>query len=509
MAINPSDISNIGLAGGNPVEAMAQGYKLADLVDQRQMNKMKMQAYQQEAQDAQTLKSLAKNFDTTTEEGRSGLAAAVAKVDPSKSIELQKIFTELESKQNENLKSQYDIVGKKMQFEAAAIAPYWQQASQMETQGRSPQEIDAALLPAISQTLKTLGQQTLPNGKPVLSQEEIAGFAAKLQNGNVKGALQSVMMSHEKGAEWLKMQQPKFGRPFAMTGKQGPGMYVMGADGEPRYVGGQAPTVAERVGGGVGAMPAGGVDQGLVKSIGTYGRPPLSVRERNTPAGQAVMAEVRKQYPEYKEYQYKVIGDAVNRFSTGKQGDTLRSIGTSMRHISTLEETVDALKNGDVAILNRLGNVLQNELGLSSAPNDFDTIKGLVADEINKAVVGGAGTGGERQELQEKIKSSLKPETLASALKYLKELMGGQLLGLEYQYKSATGLKDFEDRFLGEQPETVDLLLSEKERTKGSGKGAGPAGGAPKQITEGTIIYSNDPTKPNKILRGGEWQVMQ
>ena len=164
------------------------------------------------------------------------------------------------------------------------------------------------------------------------------------------------------------------------------------------------------------------------------------------------------------------------------------------------------MKNGDVAILNRLGNVLQNELGLSSAPNDFDTIKGLVADEINKAVVGGAGTGGERQELQQKIKSSLKPETLASALKYLKELMGGQLLGLEYQYKSATGLKDFEDRFLGEQPETVDLLLSEKERTKGSGKGAAPAGGA-QNYQEGQT--ATNAKGDRMIFRGGQWQPMQ
>jgi hypothetical protein len=487
MAINPSDIGNIGLSGGNPVEAMAQGYKLADLVDQRQMNKMKMQAYQQEAQDAQTLKSMAGKYDLSTEEGRTSYAAAAAKVDPAKGMEALKAFTELDTQQNKLQESNYAVMGKKLEMEAQSVAPLWQQASQMQAQGRSPQEIDAALLPSVTQTLKSLSQQTLPNGKPVLSQEEIAGFSQKLQNGNIKGALDGIMMNHEKGAEWLKMQQPKFGTTKTMTGKEGPGVYERNErTGEWTKVGGMAPTAAAQnqvAGVTPGAIPAGGIDPGLVKSIGTYGRPPLSVRERNTPAGQAVMAEVRKQYPEYKEYQYKVIGDAVNKFSTGKQGDTLRSIGTSMRHISTLEETVDALKNGDVAMLNRLGNVLQNELGLSSAPNDFDTIKGLVADEINKAVVGGAGTGGERQELQQKIKSSLKPETLASALKYLKELMGGQLLGLEYQYKSATGLKDFEDRFLGEQPETVDLLLSEKERTKGSGKGAAPAGGAPKQIT--------------------------
>ena len=520
MPINASDIASLGLTGGNPVQSMEQGYKLADLVDQRAINKMKMQGVQQEMQDVQTIKNVLSKHDVSTPEGQAKAAAEVIKISPEYGLKLQKAFTDQQTGQNENLKSELEIIAKKNDVLSAAAVPVYMQIQKMRADGRTDAEIDAAVMPAVTQVISTLKNQTLPNGKPILSPEEMQGVVSGLQRGGLADAMDTWMMNSEKTKGLIESRlkaESKFGPTKTMTGDQGPGVYERNErTGKWTKVGGMAPTAAERGGGGAGggaggagAMPAGGIDMGLVKSIGTYGRPPLSARERNTPAGQAVMAEVRKQYPEYKEYQYKVIGDAVNRFSTGKQGDTLRSIGTSMRHISTLEETVDALKNGDVAMLNRLGNVLQNELGLSSAPNDFDTIKGLVADEINKAVVGGAGTGGERQELQQKIKSSLKPETLASALKYLKELMGGQLLGLEYQYKSATGLKDFEDRFLGEQPEVVDLLLSEKERTKGSGKGAGPAGGAPKQITEGTIIYSNDPTKPNKILRGGKWQVMQ
>jgi hypothetical protein len=56
--------------------------------------------------------------------------------------------------------------------------------------------------------------------------------------------------------------------------------------------------------------------------------------------------------------------------------------------------------------------------------------------------------------------------------------------------------------------EKMQNEAEEKQRSEAQGGGT-QGGGAPKQITEGTIIYSNDPTKPNKILRGGKWQVMQ
>ena len=487
MAINPSDIASIGSAGGNPIEAMATGYKLADLVDQQAMNKMKMAGAQQEMQDIQTLKSLSSKYDVSTPEGQAKYASEAIKVNPEMGLKVQKAFNESQAGQNELTKSNYEVLSKQLELEANAVAPLWQQASTMQAQGRTPQEIDAALLPAATQTIQTLAKTTLPNGKPALSQEQITQLTGKLQNGNLKGLLDGIMLSHAKGYELLKSQQQKFGHPFAMTGPQGPGMYQQNpVTGAVSRLGGVAPTTAERnmeAGVTFGSIPAGGIDPGLVKSIGTYGRPPLSARERNTPAGQAVMAEVRKQYPEYKEYQYKVIGDAVNKFSTGKQGDTVRSIGVSMDHLATLEEAAKALNNGDVAALNRVGNFIQQQFGLSTAPNDFATIKPLVADEVLKAVVGGAGGVSDREELQKTISAASSPQALMSAISRLKELMGGQMLGLRRQYKAATGLDDFNDRILADQPEALQLLTEHETSVKARQQGAAPAGGAPKQIT--------------------------
>jgi len=470
MPINPSDISNIGLAGGSPVEAMAQGYKLADLVDQRQMNKMKMQAYQQEAQDAQTLKSLAKNFDTTTEEGRSGLAAAVAKVDPSKSIELQKSFTELESKQNENLKSQYDIVGKKMQFEAAAIAPYWQQASQMEAQGRSPQEIDAALLPAISQTLKTLGQQTLPNGKPVLSQEEIAGFAAKLQNGNVKRALQSVMMSHEKGAEWLKMQQQKVGRPFAMTGEQGPGMYVMGENGQPRFVGGQATTAGGGGDGGPKVHSSKILDDGTVVNVMADGKV-----EVETPNGEKVSGEERRQaLKDAAQEGADIQGERARARQTATDAaktanQAFGSVQSIRSNIGNLKEAVAAIDAGA-----NTGVIASRFPNLTNASIELQNIQSKLGLDVIGAVTFGALSEGELNlALQTALPTQLDPPALKE---WLTKRIAAQEKLSDYLTKQATYLS---------KPGNTQAGWMEKMQNEAGGNQGGGAqgGGAAKQIT--------------------------
>ena len=518
MPISASDIASLGSAGGNPVEAMASGYKLADLVDQRQMNKMKMQGYEQEMQDAQTLKSLARKYDTSTQEGQAKYVADAIKVNPEYGMKAQKAFSEMEQGQNELLKSQYEIMGKQLEAEAGALSPLALQARQMQSQGRTKEEINAALMPAAVQSIKSLSQTMLPNGKPVLPQEQAAQMMAKFQDPNLDlaSSIQAVAVNHAKFGEMLKMQEKKFGRPVQMTGKQGPGMYQQDpTTGEFTMVGGLAPTAAERA---YGMMPD-TTDEERIKGIANYSLPPLGQREMNSPYGRSLIEKIKTLNPDYAAYKYKVVSDSLNKFATGKQGDTVRSIGVSMDHLSTLEEAAKALNNNDTQALNRMGNFIQQQFGLSVAPNDFATIKPLVADEVLKAVVGGAGGVTDREELQKTISAASSPAALMSAISRLKELMGGQLIGLQRQYKSATGLDDFETRILADQPEAIRLLNTHKEQMKAreqspapSSSGAPPSppgatgGGTPKKITEGTIAYG--PNGEKRIVRGGEWQPM-
>jgi hypothetical protein len=520
MAINPSDISNIGLAGGSPVEAMAQGYKLADLVDQRQINQMRMAGAQQEQQDLQTLKSLSSKYDLSNPEGQSKFAAEAIKVNPDLGMKLQKQFYESQTEQNKLTESQYKLMGQKMEFEANAVAPLWQTATQMQAQGRSQQEIDAALMGPVAQTLKTLSQTTLPNGKPVLSQEEISGFTAKLQNGNIKSALDGIMISHAKGADLLKGQQ--FGRPVEMTGEQGPGMYQQDpTTGAFRRVGGLAPTAAERGGGG-GIAP--------------------KVQRSEILTGGAVMTVM--------DNGESIVRDTDGNVVTGKErSELLKNAGLSKIEQSgemaaTKQLREDAVKNADVAfkssqsiranIVNLKEAIAQIDAGANTGviaskfPNllnasiELQNIQSRLGLDVVGQTTFGALSG---SELNLALQTGLPTNLEGPALKqWLIKRIEAQENVSKYLTKQATYLSKRGNTLAGWM-EKMQNEAEEKQRSEAQGGGApseqSPApsssgappsppgatgGGTPKQITEGTIAYGPDGRKI--IVRGGEWQPM-
>ena len=151
--------------------------------------------------------------------------------------------------------------------------------------------------------------------------------------------------------------------------------------------------------------------------------------------------------PEYDEAVAKSRYRATSDFTTGKNGNTVRSLSVAMDHLDTLGSTVDALKNGNVRLFNELGNQVAAATG-NPAPTDFNAVKQIVGDEIVKAVIGGAGALGDREEVAKVLNAANSPQQLASVVNRYKQLMGGQLKGLRKQYEASTGRKDFDEKFL-------------------------------------------------------------
>ena len=73
---------------------------------------------------------------------------------------------------------------------------------------------------------------------------------------------------------------------------------------------------------------------------------------------------------------------------------------------------------------------------------------GKSCDEIVAAVVPGVGALADRQAIKKTILASSSPEQLKGIVANYKELIGGQLNGLETQYKAGTGRNDFKSRYL-------------------------------------------------------------
>ena len=149
----------------------------------------------------------------------------------------------------------------------------------------------------------------------------------------------------------------------------------------------------------------------------------------------------------YDAKQYSTMGTAEKAFTSGKKGDTTRSLNVAVDHLGTLQQVSDALQNGDTRLFNQAGNFIALQTG-NPAPTDFNAVKRIVADEITKAVLGSAGALGDRKSVDETISSANSPAQLKSVIDKYKQLMGGQLNGIEQQYTASTGKKDFRNRFL-------------------------------------------------------------
>jgi len=140
---------------------------------------------------------------------------------------------------------------------------------------------------------------------------------------------------------------------------------------------------------------------------------------------------------------------AGERSFVNKNGNVVRSQNVLVDHLDTLGSAADALKNNDIRAFNAMGNKFAKATG-ETAPTDFDGVKKIVGDELVKAIQGGAGAVFDRKEIQESLSSANSPAQLASVVNRYKQLAKGQLQGLEKQYESQSGKKDFKERFLTE-----------------------------------------------------------
>ena len=184
--------------------------------------------------------------------------------------------------------------------------------------------------------------------------------------------------------------------------------------------------------------------------------PPRPSGARNPLAAQrwdALFAGVKKINPDYNAQDYQASQKGLNAFTSGQQGNAVRSFNTAISHLGTLSNLADALNNGNTPAINKIANAYATQTG-GVAPVNFDSAKQIVGDEIVKAIVGAGGGVSDREKAQETVNKANSPAQLKAVIDTYKELMNGQLGGLRRQYEQATKRKDF-DRFLSDEAKKV------------------------------------------------------
>jgi hypothetical protein len=207
--------------------------------------------------------------------------------------------------------------------------------------------------------------------------------------------------------------------------------------------------------------------------------PPITGFGLRSPGAAAVMARVLEINPDYSAKDYGTGSKAEKDFATGKQGNSVRSFNVAIDHLGTLSSLADALDNGDMQLVNKVGNMVATQTG-ATAPVSFEAAKHIVADEIVKAVTGSAGALGDREAAAKTINSANSPAQLKGVIKVYQDLMSGQLNGLRSQYKATTGKDDFDAKYLSDAARSV----SHAARSPARAQPQGPAVDMPGDVAD-------------------------
>lgn len=198
---------------------------------------------------------------------------------------------------------------------------------------------------------------------------------------------------------------------------------------------------------------------GMVDAIGHYRAPPITIGARNNPQNKAIMDAVFAKYPDYAAEKYQGIQKAWNSFTSGPDAKLLSSGNKAIQHLNLLQGAFNALKNGDVVMVNSFKQRWLKETG-SALPTNFDAIAKVAADEVATFAVGTGGRGtalADRDKIAETISRSMSQGQGEGAIESYKGLMAGQMDAKRFQYHQIglDSMKPFEEWLM---PETVDAL---------------------------------------------------
>ena len=239
----------------------------------------------------------------------------------------------------------------------------------------------------------------------------------------------------------------------------------------------------------------------LAKAIVEYRMAPMPMGTRN-PLNAAVMARVQDMSAElgedYDAKQYASRAKALSNYlGTGTRGRTVTSFNVAIDHLHTLETAAEAMKNGNVQLMNSIKNQFKQQFG-SEAPTTLDALKANIQGELVKAITGGPGAESDRKEALTAIQKASSPAQIADALKGIRALMGGQLQGLQREFKASTGFGD--QRFATLLSPAAKEILASLPEDSGNPGAADAAKTAPTLRTKkiGNVTY--------KEVAPGEWE---
>ena len=189
------------------------------------------------------------------------------------------------------------------------------------------------------------------------------------------------------------------------------------------------------------------------------------------PRNQRVLGRVMEINPDYDSTSVDAKKKAARDFGSGQLGNSMRSFAVAGQHLDQLGTLVDALKNGNMPLVNKVSNIYSQQTG-SPAVTNFAAAKDVVSKEVIKAIVAGAGGVAEREELSKLMANANSPQQLKGVITQYRNLMSAQHDAL-LQQRRAAGLPDSTlPNYLDANgsPDTTNPALEDALKQYGGGK---------------------------------------
>jgi hypothetical protein len=468
-SFDPAVLGEIGNV--DPMAGKVAAYKLADLVDQEQLDRLSLTKERGAMADAETVKGVLARSDISTPEGVTKASAELTRAgQPKAASDLMRMGQERQLGGYEAERAKYQAEREKLQLASdhqdaivSALDPIVQQLDDLKARGVPDQQLDS-----YAQRLILPAAQQLAQSRPELAQH-LQQFMSQPGAMTYRGVKTAEEQS-KSGQALLKQHMEQ--REQTEIERHNKAMESAARD---------------RI-----EVTSGGTDDQVQRDanlIATYRmRPPTGRSASNM----RLMSAVSQINPDYDATRFDERNKAVTAFGTGKQGDTVRSLNVGVQHLGVLGDLANALDSGNKQAVNKLVNAISTQFGVE-APADFNAAKQIVGDEIVKSVQGSGSAGAQfdRENVQKQLDAVSSPRQLAGVIKTYKSLMSGQLRGLRQQYKDATGLENFNDK-LDEQT-IAELDAAQEEPTAAAQPGEQTATG---------------PNGQKAVFRNGKWVVL-
>ena len=213
-------------------------------------------------------------------------------------------------------------------------------------------------------------------------------------------------------------------------------------------VGGRAQSIG---GSGGGSVPRGTSAQStrdsLVDTFGQYKADPAML-QRMMMKHPEILGAITQKYPDFDQTDYVAKNALMKGYTSGQQSKEINAINTAMGHVGALDAAIDALKNGNTTLLNKIGRIYNINVAGKTPEAAFKLIVNRVGPELSSAYIPGGGGEKERIANQEDFNVDLPGQTLHNNAAVTVDLLRSKIGALENQYKNTVKRDDFAKRFI-------------------------------------------------------------